>query len=509
MPSRHDTLTRKAKVSTHHATRSTPSTDPEQTVLVVDEDADLRRSVAQWLRQAGYCVALLAAAGECVASLSLSTPSVVILGPTAHDTGQRSGRAATLARIKAYHRLLPVIVLTDRRSLDWGPEAVHRGGYDFLVKPLHRDKLLTVVKNAAAHHRAALRVAELERCARGAEFPGIVGDSFAMRAVLCRIERLAATDVNVLIRGDRGTGKSTIARLIHERSRRRNGPFVVLKGASVARHADPSGLPGAISSSGRVTAGWFERANRGTLFIDDVTELSKPVQLSLAQALASRRFDLRGEDSQPIEFRLLAASHRGTDPSDDDEPESDGLIAGLEKTLGASVLRLPSLQDRLADLPLLLSHLLERHGSQNDRRPPAIDPAALAVLLNETWPNNLHDLEVVVQHALHVCDGEVIKPTDLVSPARATMATSRQPLHTDMPLNGERFGGDRPWHPALCRNSAEALPLMDAGLTMAEIERRAIEMAMERCASNRALVAQQLGIGRTTLYRKLKSYGWG
>ncbi len=538
------------------------------TIFVVDHDPELRRQVGLWLGQAGYDVRELDSGEACIEALANTNPSAVLMD----FKMPAEGGLSTLEVLKSRHRFLPVVVLTGEGDLE--APTVQQGAYDFMQKPVARNKLLTTVQNAVAQHRMAVRLAELEREIEGRGFPGLIGQCNAIKELNRQMERLAASDVSVYIHGESGTGKELVARAIHGYSGRREGPFVAINCAAIPESLQESELfgheRGSFTGASAKRVGRFEQASGGTLFLDEVAELSLSTQSKLLRVLQERKLQrVGGTQDIAVDFRLLAATHRDLLR----EVRAGRFREDLYFRIVVYELEVPPLRERASDIPLLVEHFMRLHAPQKEsgEGAPPISAAAMELLMAYAWPGNIRELENAVQRAAVSCNGREIVPVDLpptirlavakedakrrgttpepeleplalaplFPPAPASAAAAPDRLEfTDIPavtaprlpvrpavepprappvpertdsteLPDMRLGGLEP--PAEAAQEAPARPGNDwsfvAGMTLAEVERRVIEEAILRCDGNRSLAAQQLGIGRTTLYRKLKEYG--
>jgi DNA-binding NtrC family response regulator len=466
-------------------------------VFLVDDDPHLSVLVAELLRHQGYAVSAFSSGEACLQALTEATPSVVLLD--LHMPGM--GGEATLDRIVAHYRHLPVIVFTGDTEVTRVVDTIKRGAYDFIPKPVDPAKLLTVVGHAVERHRMALKIAELERQHEARGFPGIVGQSSVMLELARQIERVAATDVTVAIHGESGTGKELVARAIHEFSGRAKAPFVALNCAALPESLQESELfgheKGSFTGATARRAGRFEQGNGGTVFLDEVAELSPGAQAKLLRVLQERLVQrVGGSEDVPVDFRLVAATHR-------DLSEAVRLGRFREDLYFRIVvyeLEVPPLRARQGDVPLLADHFIERHGERLVKSRPHLHPEALSALERYPWPGNVRELENTLQRAIVSCSGNEIRLLDLPQRLREPGAASAAVAPVPTP--------SAPSAPAPTTDtSAPSTTPATAPMTLEEAERQMIVRALERCNGNRSLVAQQLGIGRTTLYRKLKEYG--
>ncbi len=302
-------------------------------------------------------------------------------------------------------------------------------------------------------------------------FGDVVGRSVRMREVFGVLERIAATDLTVLIGGETGSGKDVMARAIHKASGRGKGPFVVFDCAAVAPNLIESELfghvKGAFTGADANREGAFERANGGTLFMDEIGELSIELQPKLLRALEQRRVKaVGGQKEIPIDVRIIAATHRNLE-----QKVKDGTFRqDLFFRLSVVTVQVPALRHRVEDLPVLVETVLVSLGKS-----VGISPETMRILETYDWPGNVRELRNVIESAAAVCDSDQIEPRHLM------------------------FFKPRRRDPTM-----EKLPL--AGKTLESIEKNAIQQTLEQCGGNKTKAAKQLGISPSTLYEKVKKY---
>ena len=369
------------------------------------------------------------------------------------------------------------------------------GAHDYLSKPVDRTRLTTAVANAQAHHHMALKIALLEREASGHGHDGLLGESQKMREMCRQIDRVSLTDISVYVHGETGTGKELVARSIHAASGRAGGPFVAVNCAAIPEHLQESELfgheRGAFTGAHRLHRGRFEQANGGTLFLDEIGELSLALQAKLLRVLQERRFFRVGGNAEiTSDFRVIAATHRDLA----ELTRAGAFREDLYFRVAVFELEVPPLRARQGDVALLSQHMLMRITGP-DGKSPTLSPEALAFLEGYSFPGNVRELENLLQRAAVVCMDGTVHAEDF--PPRARLQggqASSEPMRGDGPAaqtGAVAEPSDHSEHPA----------------TIQETERRMIEKAIKRTGGNLSEVGRQLGIGRTTLYRKLKKHG--
>jgi len=455
-------------------------------VLAIEDNENVHGLLARALRDGGHRLQVCTSAEEGLVALEASLPDVVLLDLSLPGM---SGLDA-LARISALRPTLPVVMFTADDSVDTVVQAMQLGAYDYLAKPFAPAKLVTTIERAIERNRLAFRITQLEHEVARGRLSGIIGDAPVIHEMLTEIHRVAETDIAVYIHGETGTGKELVAHAIHQASARANGPFVVLNCAAIAEHLQESELfgheKGAFTGAQSQHKGRFEQADGGTIFLDEVGELSLAAQAKLLRALQERSFHrVGGRHEVRSDFRLIVATHRDLS----EETRAGRFREDVYFRVAVFEIIVPPLRARAGDVPLLVQHMLKSLSQERGIGTVAIDQEALDLLSKYDWPGNVRELQNTLQRACVVCRDAVIHVQDL--PARVKMSATPAPIARSAMLPPASSGGD---------DFAEAHSVDDA-------ERRAIEAALSRTQGNLSEATRQLGIGRTTLYRKLRKYG--
>ncbi|MFN3198310.1 MAG: sigma-54-dependent transcriptional regulator [Bradymonadia bacterium] len=453
------------------------------TALLVDDDTFLCELISRWLARAGYAVEVHHDGSSMLNALGWTLPDVICLDLGLPD----ADGLELLERLRRQNPTLPIIILTADDTVDSVVRAMQSGAYDYLPKPVDETKLLTAVRNAVDHHKLATRLADLEAQDR-TTYRGIHGASAIMRSLFKTIERVAARDVSILIHGESGSGKELVARALHEASGRRDGPFVAVNCAAFPPSLIEAELfgheKGAFTGATHRRAGCFERADGGTIFLDEVAELDLSVQAKLLRVLQERAFcRVGGVKEIRSDFRLLTATHKHL---------SQAVVAGefredLFYRVAVFEMQVPSLKDRVEDVALLAHHFLEQFSLHDQTEPLRLSAEALEALKRYPWPGNVRELQNAIQHAAVMSSGGTITLKDLPHRVRG-LSSGLGTVITPSPLPAE------PSHTPL------------PATTLEEIERQAIIEALDRHRGNVSAAQRQLGIGRTTLYRKMKKF---
>jgi two-component system response regulator GlrR len=379
------------------------------TVLIVDDDPSLRRTLELRLREEGFRV-LVADSGEAaLAALAVDRPALVI-------TDLRMPGIDGLALFAAIRRdfpLLPVIILTAHGTIPDAVDAVRRGVFGYLTKPFEAQALLAEVQRALAHGGGA-RAAHEDAANWRAQ---IVTRSRAMQAILDEVEVTAATDASVLVTGDTGTGKELLAQAIHDASPRRQGPFVAVNCGAIPEQLLESELfghvKGAFTGAVRDHGGLFRSAEGGTIFLDEIGDMPPLLQVKLLRVLQERAVRPVGATrTVPVNVRMVSATHRDLES----EVRAGRFRQDLYYRLDVVHFRLPSLADRREDIPLLAAHYLSALTAKYRKRVNAFAPEALDLMVRASWPGNVRQLFNVVEKCVALATTPVI-PLALVERA--------------------------------------------------------------------------------------------
>ena len=482
------------------------ASDPQKTrderqslIVLVDDDRNLCDLVERFLERTGHRVQIFHDGASFLAALGAMMPDAICLDLSMPGIGGFE----TLELIKDRQAQLPVIILTADHAVASVVGAMQRGAYDYIGKPIDRTKLITTVGNAVNHYRMSMRLRQLER--EGEGYANIVGESLPMKELYRQMDRVAASDITILVHGESGTGKELVAQAIYQASGRRDGPFVALNCAAIPETLQESEIfgheKGAFTGAVNRHIGKFEQADSGCLFMDEVAELSLTLQAKLLRAIQERRFHRVGGSSQvESDFRLIAATHRNLL----DEVKKGLFREDLYFRIAVFELEVPPLRERGDDVILLAERFLDHYkpkGKSGKATPrPKLSPAVSLHLNTYKRPGNVRELENIMQRCLLIAKDNVIQPDDL--PPRLRTDSTRVGTSQEAPALDDVTQAATS-SPAPAR--APSSPRFET-LDLKVIERQAIEQALVEAKGNLSQVVRLLGIGRTTLYRKLKSH---
>jgi len=438
------------------------------TILVVDDEAEIRTVLEETLAEEGYGVRLAADAEAAEAAVQASAPDVVLL-----DIWMPGTDGMDLLRhwVDGGAPPFPVVMMSGHSTIESAVEATRLGAYDYLEKPLSLDKLLLTAEHAMETVRLRRENEALRGQGAGTE---LVGEGALMGQMRKQIERMAASSGAVLIVGEPGVGKEAVARSLHARSGR-SGPFVAINSATIAPAGMEAQLFGSESDDGG-QPGRFEQADGGVLFLDEVADMQLDVQARLIRVLEEQRFTrLGGAQPVSVDVRVVAATNR-----DLGELVRNGRFrSDLYYRLNVFTLQVPPLRNHAEDIPALVEHFMQRHCRLQGLRPRTFGDDALRLLGEHPWPGNVRELQNVVERILILSEADPVAAGDV----RTALG-----------------GGVRPQMPDR---------LFDAPLREAreDFERHYLEYHLRANAGNITRTSVDAGLERTHLYRKLKQLG--
>lgn len=443
-------------------------------ILVVDDDASLRRVIEFSLAETGYQVQTAASGEEGLALFEKQPADAVVTDITMPGMSGLD----VLRKLQERAPGLPVIIITAYGTIESAVEAMKQGAYDYITKPFNRDELRLILERALKLRRLESENTRLREEVIGKyRFDGIIGTSERFQEVLDLAGRVAGSDANVLITGESGTGKELIARAIHYSGSRAAGPFVAVNCAAIPENLIESELfghvKGAFTGAVKDKEGKFELANGGTIFLDEIGELRIDLQAKILRVLQERTIDrVGGTKAAAVDVRVLAATNRDLER----EVKEGRFREDLYYRLSVITLQVPPLRERKDDIPLLAEHFLRKY---NRDAQVTLEPDALAALIAYGWPGNVRELENVIERA------SVLR--------RAAAVTI-----SDLPDKLQRNRGSV---------SEIILNLPGEGISLEELEKNLISKALEKHKGNQTRAAEYLRITRPTLIYRMEKYG--
>ena len=446
------------------------------TVLIVDDEKNIQLTLARALSMDGYGVETASGGREALEKIAALPVDAVVMDVRMPDLDG----LAVLERARQTRPELPVVIMSGHGSLETVRQAFKLGAFDYLEKPItEKEKLLVAVRNALAMRSLAEENAALRR-ESGAGPSEMIGGGPAMRRLLEIIGRAAPSEGRVLVTGENGSGKELIARALHLRSRRKDGPFVKLNCAAVPAELIESELfgheRGAFTGAVAARKGKFELADRGTLFLDEVGDMPAAMQAKVLRVLQEGEFErVGGQQTLRCDVRVVAATNKDLA----EEVRAGRFREDLWYRLNVVPIHAPPLRERREDVPELAARFLAEACERNGRRPMALSREAVLSLQAHDWPGNVRELRNLVERIAILCDGPEISPDDVA----AVLPGSRRP-------RSERF-----------RTGASFHQLVE------EAEREIILSALDQQQGNVSDTARALGLERSHLYKKMRGLG--
>jgi two-component system response regulator AtoC len=447
-------------------------------VLLVDDDAGARKVARANLALEGFEVVVASSGREALEKLAGADPFAVV---TDLKMAEMDG-IALLERVQALRPGLPVVVVTAHATVETAVDAMRKGAFHYLTKPIRYDELALVLRHAVEHERRRRDVRRLQsELERAAGFEEVVGSSPAMQEVFALVDRVADTDATVLLRGETGTGKELVARALHRRSARRDHPFVAVNCTAIPRELVESEFfgheRGAFTGAAGRRLGRFEQAEGSTLFLDEVGDLDPAVQAKLLRVLQEREITrVGGSEHIRVDVRIVAATNR----------DLEGLVKrgafrdDLYYRLNVIPIRLPPLRERPGDLPALLEHFLASFAARYGRAPSPAPLDLHAAMRAHPWPGNVRELR-------NLCERGVLMGWPAVAPMFGTIPSAP---------------------PSAFPTVDTSVPLLEARQRLVEgFERAYLRQLLEEHRGKVGEVARAAGIAERNLYEKLKAYG--
>jgi len=403
-------------------------------ILVVDDEKSLREVLSIMLKRAGYTVTEASDGDEAIGHVNKEIYDLVI-------TDLRMPKADGMDVLKAVKSSSPdtvVLVITAFATSDSAVEAMKQGAYDYLTKPFQVDEVQLIIRNALEKRRLSTENMLLKReMASQSSFAKIVGQSEAMQKVFDVVKKVADARSNILICGESGTGKELVARAIHYNSARSAMPFVAVNCSAVPETLLESELFGHVKGSftGAISnkAGLFEVANGGTIFLDEIGDTTPTIQVKLLRVIQEREFRrVGGNQDIKVDVRVIAATNR-----DLEKAVAEGTFReDLYYRLDVIPIRLPPLRLRTGDIPLLVTHFLEKFSQEGSKPVPTLSPEAMHVLLEHEWRGNVRELENLIERVVAFSSGGPVTDADVRGWLHRSVTPQQPGLPTDLPDDG-------------------------------------------------------------------------
>ena len=444
-------------------------------ILVIDDEAEIRRSVRMILEYEGYDVIEASSGPEGVALAEKESPDLIFLDVKMPGMDGLE----VLQRIKASNDAIPVVIISGHGTVSTAVEATKSGAFDFIEKPLASERVLVTIRNALDQTRLVDENRTLRRAAESRH--QMVGESPALRQVWDAVKRAAPTNATVLLLGESGVGKELVARSIHRNSLRSRERFVQVNCAAIPEELIESELfgheKGSFTGATEKQIGKFEQADRGTIFLDEVGDMSAKTQAKVLRVLQEGEVERLGSARTiKVDVRVIAATNKDLEQ----EIERGTFREDLYFRLSVVPIRVPPLRDRREDIPLLVRHFADLFSRDNNRKPPRISPAAIEFMQRARWKGNVRELKNTVERLIIMTPGDTIDADDLRDVVR---------------LEAKPQAPDNEKNPNTLREFKESA------------ERAFLVGKLRENNWNISKTAEVIGTPRSNLYKKLEQYG--
>lgn len=449
---------------------------PTPRILIADDQSDILQALRLLLRDEGFAVETATSPSAVLAALEHSDFDALLmdLNYTRDTTSGREG-LDVLARIQALDGSLPVVVMTAFGSVEGAVEAMRHGARDYIEKPWHNKRLVTLLRTQVELGQALRRSQRLEsenQSLRREGLPDLVTESPAMRTAARLMARVAPSDANALILGEHGVGKEIAARWMHTASERASRPMITVNVGGLSEGVFESELfghlKGAFTDAKADRIGRFELADRGTLFLDEIANISPSQQAKLLRVLSTGEFERVGSSkTRTVHVRVFSATNADLKG----EVAAGRFREDLLYRLNTIEIRIPALRERREDIPVLAAHFLEKYAAHYRKAISGFRPEAMTAVLGYAWPGNIRELDHTIERAVLLADGHEILIADL-----GLSAGAEGSAHLDR-------------------------------MTLEDVERVLIQKALARCGNNVTEAAKALGLSRSAMYRRLERYG--
>ena len=445
-------------------------------VLIADDEKNIREGLGQSLEMDGHNIYLAEDGRQALEIINNTEMDLII----ADLKMPRLSGEDLLKEVSASYPTIPVIILTAYGTIESAVQAMRNGAYDFLTKPVNLDRLSLLVKRALSNRELVLQhrmlKEEVERNRRRQKYDRIIGKSAQMKKVMDVIDQIAPTKASALITGESGVGKELVADAIHHLSNRSEKPFIKVHCAALSENLLESELfgheKGAFTGAIARKRGRFELANTGTIFLDEIGEISQNVQIKILRVLQEKQFErVGGEETLEVDVRIITATNKDLKK----EIERSEFREDLYYRLNVVNIDVPPLRERREDIPLLAAAFLKEFNEENNKNIEGIDPKARTALYNYSWPGNIRELRNCIESAVVMSKDNIIHVEDLP--------------------------------PSIRSDSDDNYIKLNLGISLQEAEKEIIKHTLIQQKGNKSKTAEVLQMGRKTLHRKIQEYG--
>lgn len=481
-----------------------------KTVLIVDDDPTQRRLLQAVVEKSGFST-LQADNGDGALDIALGTNSDKVSVMLLDLIMPGRDGMETLNELAAKRPDLPVIVLTAKGSIETVVTAMKAGARDFIVKPASPERIIVSIRNALEMNTLVTEVTRLKKTSEGSlQFDDLIGNAGAMRTVVAMGERGAKANIPILITGESGVGKEVIARAIQGASDRAGRPFITVNCGAIPENLVESILfgheKGSFTGANTKHLGKFQEAHTGTLFLDEIGELPLDMQVKLLRVLQEGEVDPIGaKRPTPVDVRIISATNR-----DLQDCVSDGSFReDLYYRLNVFPVAVPPLRERREDIPALTDHFIKRFNAQERLNVSGAARETIELLQNYEWKGNVRQLENMIFRAMILSNGETLLPQDF--PQITGLAPSLSEASATPPPQSDLDSLTQTWEiqTAKAADGDKAVHVLDREghlRSLEDVERDLIQFAIQNYSGHMSEIARRLGIGRSTLYRKVREH---
>jgi len=445
----------------------------EETILVVDDEKNTREALSKILNEDGYDVLSAADAYQALDVIARELPDLILAD--LKMPGMDGLELLSRTRLRGFD--MPVVLMTAYGTVETAVEAMKKGAEDYITKPVNIEELELQIKKILSHRKLLRETKELrERLRDKYKFENIIGSSPQMQSVFKVVEQVAPSRATILITGESGTGKELVAAAIHQNGARADRPYIKVTCSALSEHLLESELfgheKGAFTSAYQARQGRFEIADGGSIFLDEIGEISPSTQVKLLGFLQDREFERVGGNKRlKVDVRLIAATNK-----DIEKAVAEGVFRqDLYYRLNVITIKMPPLREKISDVPLLVDHFLKKFAKENRKKIEGISPNALSALMSYDWPGNVRELENMVERAVVMCNEKIIGRHHF--PMVASAETPEDPAMPPIP-----------------------------GSSLEEIEKYAIQRTLEAAGGNRTRAAEILKISLRKIQYRLKEF---
>ena len=468
-------------------------------VFIVDQNEVFCKELIRWLHEIGFQTKTFEDTELCLNTID-QNPSAVCLDMSTTGSSGLSG-LEFLKRLRLANRDIPIMVMTENGELDSAVEAMKLGAFDYIVKPIKKMRLITNIQRAIEMHTMVHKIDRI----RGEKqkthvYKNIVGQSAAIQRVFSQIEEVAEININVFIAGESGTGKELVAKAVHYSSAYKKGPFIAINCGAIPESLQESEFfgheKGSFTGADYSRVGKLEYANNGSLFLDEVGEMSQEMQVKLLRFLQDKTFERVGGNKKiSVDLRIISATNRKLEQ----DVASGKFREDLYYRLVVYPITMPGLKERKEDIPLLVNHFLKKYKNEMPKIITTVSSLVMEALMRYDWQGNVRQLENVIYRAMVATRSETIEienlPTEIQK--HSSHGSIIQDYRLNQPTPSEGTG-------VIATSSRQ--PPVTTAVTIQEMEKNALVEALKMAGGNVEQVAKSLGISRATCYRKIKKY---